>query len=284
MGNRSGTETWAPVPRFRAAGDRSLRCSAVINCGRQRFISLAGATLATVLLLGACGGGGDDEADDDGDTPATEEETAPTLPPGTSFFAEATGADVAIFDQADGGTASQDLANPTESGAPLVFLVDGTDVESARIPVFLPVKPNGAKGWVDKAQVKVSQNPYHVKIELSAHKLTVTNGGQNIIETGVGLGEAGTDTPVGTYFLKELLQNPNPDDVYGPYAYGISAFTENPEVAEQFGGDGVIGIHGTNDPSSIGQNVSHGCIRLPNDKITEMAELLPLGTPVEIAA
>ncbi len=50
------------------------------------------------------------------------------------------------------------------------------------------------------------------------------------------------------------------------------------------GGDGVIGIHGTNDPSSVGRDVSHGCIRLRNADVTYLAERLPLGTPVRILA
>jgi len=48
------------------------------------------------------------------------------------------------------------------------------------------------------------------------------------------------------------------------------------------GGDGVIGIHGTNDPSTIGQTVSHGCIRMHNADIEKLVPVLPLGTPVEI--
>ena len=50
------------------------------------------------------------------------------------------------------------------------------------------------------------------------------------------------------------------------------------------GGDGVIGIHGTNEPEAIGSDVSHGCIRVDNDTITQMAGMLPLGTPVHISA
>ena len=34
------------------------------------------------------------------------------------------------------------------------------------------------------------------------------------------------------------------------------------------GGDAVIGIHGTDDPSSIGKDISHGCIRMNNADIT----------------
>jgi lipoprotein-anchoring transpeptidase ErfK/SrfK len=53
-------------------------------------------------------------------------------------------------------------------------------------------------------------------------------------------------------------------------------------VAEQYGDGGVIGLHGTNQPELLGQDVSHGCIRVANDVITEMVSYLPLGTPVEI--
>jgi lipoprotein-anchoring transpeptidase ErfK/SrfK len=243
-----------------------------------------GAGLAVALLLGACGGGGgdDEEADSGEDSPT--ETTAPAVPEGTTYYAEANTAEVQIYDAEDATEPTQALAHPTERGVPLVFLVDGTDIEGERLPVHLPVKPNGATGWVDAAQVELTANPYSIKVELANHHLTVSKGTEVIIDTQVGLGAAGAETPVGTYFVKELLQNPNPDDAYGPYAYGISAFTENPEVADQFGGDGVIGVHGTNDPSSIGQNVSHGCIRLPNEVITEMANTLPLGTPIEILA
>jgi lipoprotein-anchoring transpeptidase ErfK/SrfK len=46
----------------------------------------------------------------------------------------------------------------------------------------------------------------------------------------------------------------------------------------------VIGIHGTDDPSSIGKDISHGCIRMNNGDITALVETwqLPLGTPVYI--
>lgn len=260
----------------------------MINSGRHRFFSLFGTAVAASLLVVACGGGGDDddEAKKDKDEQSSDN-TDPTTAapaPGTSYFATAQVPEVPVYDAAEGGTEIHALANPIKSGAPLVFLVDGNDTSGARLPVYLPVQPNGSKGWIDASQVSVTENPYKITVTLAEFKLTVTKNEEPIIETDVGLGipENDWDTPSGMYFLKELLKNPNPDNVYGPYAYGISAFTENPEVADQFGDGGVIGIHGNNDPSTIGTYASHGCIRLPNDKITEMAELLPLGTPVEI--
>lgn len=46
-------------------------------------------------------------------------------------------------------------------------------------------------------------------------------------------------------------------------------------------GDGY-GIHGTNNPSSIGQSVSHGCVRMRNEDIERLFEMVPVGTPVFI--
>lgn len=52
------------------------------------------------------------------------------------------------------------------------------------------------------------------------------------------------------------------------------------------GGQGVLGIHGTNEPDKLGQDVSSGCIRLHNDVIDRLVNQigLPLGTPVEVIA
>ncbi|HWJ24797.1 MAG TPA: L,D-transpeptidase [Gemmatimonadaceae bacterium] len=46
-------------------------------------------------------------------------------------------------------------------------------------------------------------------------------------------------------------------------------------------GDGY-GIHGTDDPSSIGKSASHGCVRLRNEDIETLYQMVPLGTPVYI--
>ncbi len=46
-------------------------------------------------------------------------------------------------------------------------------------------------------------------------------------------------------------------------------------------GDGY-GIHGTNNPASIGRSVSHGCVRMRNEDIEKLFEMVPVGTPVFI--
>jgi lipoprotein-anchoring transpeptidase ErfK/SrfK len=91
-------------------------------------------------------------------------------------------------------------------------------------------------------------------------------------------GTGGTPTPVGSFYLTELLAPTNQG--YGPFAYGLSAFSD---ALNSFGGGpGQIGLHGTDDEASIGQAASHGCIRLSNADISELAAMLPLGTPITI--
>ena len=87
-------------------------------------------------------------------------------------------------------------------------------------------------------------------------------------------------TPIGIYYIKELLKQPDPSGPYGPYAFALSAYSN---VLYSFGGGaGEIGIHGTNEPAALGSDVSHGCIRISNAAIARLARMLPLGTPVEI--
>ncbi|HEY6627827.1 MAG TPA: L,D-transpeptidase, partial [Acidimicrobiia bacterium] len=74
----------------------------------------------------------------------------------------------------------------------------------------------------------------------------------------------------------------NPDSAWGPHAFGLSARSET--ITEYNGGDGIIGIHGTNRPGSIGNAASLGCVRVPNEMITKLHGMVPIGTPVTITA
>jgi lipoprotein-anchoring transpeptidase ErfK/SrfK len=46
-------------------------------------------------------------------------------------------------------------------------------------------------------------------------------------------------------------------------------------------GDGY-GIHGTDEPLSIGQSASHGCVRLRNEDVETLFRVVPIGTVVYI--
>ena len=215
----------------------------------------------------------------------------PTLPDGawepvgpTSVVAEAVVPTVPVFAAPHAAGPSSSLQHPQPSGAPLVLLVRGQ--QDGWLQVLLPVRPNGTMGWVRRADVSLTQHDFRIVVELGAHSLRVYQGDQVIHEEPVGVGTRDAPTPGGLYFTKELIQPVDengaydPGGPYGPYAYGLSGFSN---VFTSFaGGDGALGIHGTNDPSGLGRDVSHGCIRMSNDGITKLAGLLPLGVPVEV--
>lgn len=175
-----------------------------------------------------------------------------------------------------------EFANPTATGSPLVFRsVESESVSSDWIEVQLPVQPNGTTGWVPRADVSLSDNPYRVEISRADYTLRVFHLNQLWMETPIAVGTGDTPTPVGDFYLLELLSPPDPNGPYGPFAFGLSGFSE---VLDSFGGadTAIIGLHGTNDPGSLGTDVSHGCIRLENQVIEQLASVLPLGTPVLI--
>ena len=117
-------------------------------------------------------------------------------------------------------------------------------------------------------------------MSLRDHRIVARNGKHVILSAPAGVGRSVLPTPTGTYYIVELLKQSNPSGPYGPYAFGLSAFSN---VLYSFGGGpGQIGLHGTNEPSALGTSVSHGCIRVSNPGIAELARILPLGTPVQI--
>jgi lipoprotein-anchoring transpeptidase ErfK/SrfK len=170
------------------------------------------------------------------------------------------------------------LENPIASGAPLVLFVTGN--QPGWFEVLLPLRPNGSRAWVREADVAVEADDWRVEVHLADHQLTVYQGPEIWMAEPIALGREPTPTPGGTFYLVELLAPPDPDGDYGPYAFGLSGFSD--DLTSFNGGDGRLGLHGTNDPRSLGLDVSHGCIRVSNEAITQLARALPLGTPVVI--
>jgi lipoprotein-anchoring transpeptidase ErfK/SrfK len=246
---------------------------------RRIALLLAVASLAVT----ACGGGGGD----DRPTVQGPTHTAPstTLAPNTSIVAHVKGSEVHLYDAPGALKPSRTLPNPwllnedPNLPVPMVFLVlERRGDEWAR--VLLPERPNGSSAWVKTKEVQLVGTRFRIVVEVGAHRITVFDGDNVILQEPVAVGMPSTPTPLGLYYLRVLLQAPDPTTVYGPYAYGLSGHSD--VLTEFNGGDGEVGIHGNNDASVLGQSVSHGCVRMSNEGITKLAGLLPLGTPVEI--
>ena len=208
----------------------------------------------------------------------TQPGVGPSVRP-TIYVAYARVAHVSVYGSESSRRVRQTLANPTDDGSLLSFLV--RSLHRRRALVRLPTRPNGSSGWIPRSQLRVFRDPYRVKIDLRRHRLTAWRDGSTVVRAPVGVGRAVTPTPAGTYYIVSRIRPYDPGSVYGAFAFGLSAHS-NVFTRFGFGGDGRIGLHGTNDPSGVGHDVSHGCIRLTNRVILRLARILPLGTPVTI--
>jgi hypothetical protein len=210
---------------------------------------------------------------------APAEAKAPTVPK-WSAVATLRGKSLAVYPKPGAKHPFLRFSNRNSDGAVQTFLVRGE--LKGWIQIYLPIRPNGSKGWVRARQVLLARDDYYVRIQLRLHRITVWRSGRVILRQPVGVGRAVLPTPKGLYYIVEVLKQPDPNGPYGPYAFGLSGFSN---VLYQFGGGpGQIGLHGTDDPSGIGHDVSHGCLRMRNGAITKLAHLLPLGTPIRITA
>lgn len=259
---------------------------------RSRLVALLLVPLAA-LVLGACGSGEPPAAigaggpvtapsslsastddhprvDSPHDAPAAASTsiTARLLSPTDAIAAPESDADVVAS-----------LDETTELGSATTLLV--VDQHEDWLEVALPVRPNGSTGWIPADAAELRSTTYAIEVDLAGRTLTLLDNGAPVIETPVAIGSGTNPTPPGTYFVTDLVDTGDAEGAYGPFAFGLSGHSET--LTEFAGGDGQLGIHGTNDPSSIGRSVSHGCVRVPNETIAQMVDLVPLGTPVTVA-
>ncbi|WP_261130565.1 L,D-transpeptidase [Bacillus sp. Marseille-Q3570] len=107
---------------------------------------------------------------------------------------------------------------------------------------------------------------YWIDVNLAKHQLKLFDNRILIKTYPIGVGKMLTPTPTGEYTI--INKDPNPGGPYGSMWMGLS----RPHY----------GIHGTNDPSSIGKDVSKGCIRMHNKDVNELSSIVPIGTNVWI--
>ena len=147
--------------------------------------------------------------------------------------------------------------------------------------VQLPLRPNGLTGFVRARDVRIGRVDTRIEVDLSARRIDVYRLGRRIRTVEAAVGASITPTPTGSYYVNQRLVASDPWGPFGPAALGISAFSP---VLQDWVQGGPIAIHGTNDPGSIGQAASHGCLRVANDVLTWLFREIPAGTPVEISA
>jgi hypothetical protein len=247
------------------------------------------AAAAPTQPVGAVSSPVDDAGDaaDTGDSaaPAGAEAAPPTVN-GTptdivdpSTIATATVHTLPLYSSPGATTPVSSLPNPNYLGAPLVLLV--TAIRPGWIQGYIPVRPNESTAWFPAQDVTLGSVPCHIAIGLGAHLLVLYCNNAPVWQATVASGAPGSPTPTGSYFVAYIVRLTDPGGPYGPYAMGTSDYSNTYYSFE--GGPGQIGIHGTDQPWVIGFYASHGCVRLSNQDITELASKVVAGTPVEIS-
>jgi len=118
-----------------------------------------------------------------------------------------------------------------------------------------------------KDELSVQSYGLKIYVHVDTRILNFTSNG-TIKTYPVAIGRPSTPTPEGEWTIVQKTVDPG-----GPF--GVRWM----RLSVPWGG---YGIHGTNNPSSIGKAVSHGCIRLYNEDVVELYAQVPIGTPVSI--
>jgi lipoprotein-anchoring transpeptidase ErfK/SrfK len=149
----------------------------------------------------------------------------------------------------------------------------------AWVRVSLAVLPNGTTGWVPRAALG-GYGTVHTRLDVDLTRLRATlySDGRAVFAAPVGIGTASSPTPAGRFYVRNRLARYR-SAAYGPIAFGTSARSP---TATDWPAGGFVGIHGTDRPDLVPGRISHGCIRMRNPDIRELARRMPVGTPVTL--
>lgn len=125
-----------------------------------------------------------------------------------------------------------------------------------------------------------------IVVYLSTFTLELTENGKVLRSYDIAHGQPAYPTPPGEFHVADMVENPTwlpPDSAWAREAQPIAPGPNNPLGTRWIGlNSGLVGIHGTNDDSSIGSRASHGCIRMHVADVEDLYSRIQMGTPVSI--
>jgi lipoprotein-anchoring transpeptidase ErfK/SrfK len=118
-----------------------------------------------------------------------------------------------------------------------------------------------------------------IVVSIPDRKLALLERGRVVKIYATAVGAAVSPTPTGTFTIVQRIPNPawyGPDKVVGPGK-------DNPIGTRWLGlSRKGYGIHGTNNPRSIGKRASHGCVRMRNSDVEDLFRRVSVGDVVEL--
>jgi lipoprotein-anchoring transpeptidase ErfK/SrfK len=177
-----------------------------------------------------------------------------------------------------GGRAYAKVPMRTEFGSPQEMWVVRTS--GSWLGVISSIAGNGRVGWIPARDASLSRVYWELKVSLSARRVSVLHNGLTVKRFTIAIGAPSAPTPTGRFAVTDRLHTGDPAGPYGCCILALSA--KAPHAIQDWSGGNRIAIHSTPETSSIGEPVSHGCMRLTLPEGRWLLKHIPLGTPTLI--
>jgi hypothetical protein len=177
-----------------------------------------------------------------------------------------------------GGPRLAAIGTRTKFGSPQALWV--VRQSGAWLGVISSDAGNGRVGWIARSNASLTRVTWELKVSLRERSLTVLDHGKPLKRYTVAIGRPSAPTPTGRFSVTDRLETGDPSGPYGCCILAISA--RAPHAIQGWSGGDRIAIHSTPESTSIGQPVSHGCLRLTLAEGRWLMNHIPLGTPTVI--
>jgi hypothetical protein len=168
------------------------------------------------------------------------------------------------------------LSAQTEFGSPQTLAVTRTSGRS--LAVVTTALPNGHVGWVDarRGTFRFAHTRVSLEVDLSRRELRVHAGARVIRRIAVGIGAAGTPTPIGRFAVTDKLNGASYSAVYGCCILALSGHQTN--LPGGWTGGDRLAIHGGSTAGAL----STGCLHAATAELEYLMRAAPLGTQLLI--
>lgn len=179
-----------------------------------------------------------------------------------------------------GGRVLAKVSTQTQFGSPNGMWVER--LSGSWLGVASQLAGNNRLGWIPASAASLSRVDWELKVSLSARRLTVIDAGRPVKRFTIAVGAPSSPTPTGRFAVTDRLDTGDPEGPYGCCILALSALA--PHAITDWTGGYRVAIHSTPEYGSIGENVSHGCMRLTLAEGRWLLNHIPIGTPTLISA
>ncbi|MFQ3616169.1 MAG: L,D-transpeptidase [Cyanobacteriota bacterium] len=159
--------------------------------------------------------------------------------------------------------------SPPPTGVPIAPAVNWPDVPGL----------GAAEPFVPEPEVR---SPVSLVVNLSDRRVYVYQDERVKTSFRIAVGRAGWETPTGRYEVISMVEHPTWQHPFTGEI--VPPGNGNPLGVRWIGfwtdGKNTIGFHGTPNEETVGRAASHGCIRMYNDDVITLFEMVQIGTPV----